>query len=44
MVDNNERDTLKILMCSDIHEAWANIEKVCSRKVGAYDFVFVSGD
>ena len=43
MVDN--RSTLRILICSDIHEDWANIDKVLAQEeAGSFDFVFISGD
>ena len=43
MVDN--QSTLRILLCSDIHEDWANIDKVLAQEqAGSFDYVFVPGD
>ena len=36
---------LRILLCSDMHEDWENLDKLCaSEQAGSFDFVFVSGD
>lgn len=43
MVDQQE--TLKILLCSDWHENFANLDKLIAREQPAsFDFVFLSGD
>lgn len=36
---------LRILLCSDMHENWTNLDKLLAREeAGSFDFVFVSGD
>jgi len=44
MVDTSERTSLKILLCSDFHEEWPDLDKVCEREASDFDFVLVSGD
>ena len=47
MVENttNDQQFIKILLCSDLHENWINLEKVVAREEpGSFDFVFISGD
>ena len=37
-------DKLKILLCSDAHESWSNLDYICKHEQTDYDYVFISGD
>ena len=43
MVESSNR--LRILLCSDIHAHWENLDKLLAQETQkSFDFVFVSGD
>ena len=44
MVEETSQETLKILLCSDTHEAWTDLDKLCAKEKSDFDYVFLSGD